>query len=475
MDRLPQEIIDIIASFLPKKDFAPLVAISPAWRKAIEQRTFSRLWIGSPDLTTFATLIATRRALLRDLFFTVLLPSSVSQEKWRNKKLTKFEVALAASIRELFVALAENNGDGDGEDGDGSGGNVKLELGAISNVLNSKWDQRRRIRLFGNGGGETLPMVRCVTRLVLCVDIDRRRIPLRAAVDLARRMPRLRQLDILATERHPNNLSGRAGALHREDRSELAAALLEVDYSSLRNCTEVCLWLEEQDPYFLRVEPGIFKFPNLRKSLSYDPLSAALRMWSHNLVSFILCGVFDNSLFWPGPGELSATMPESPWPRLKISHIRLGLSTPAGGWYFNVKPETEYRNVPNEDTLQPLFESWAAAIGSMRVLEQATILFRVEVDSPKPEFTSETSVEDWMISFQAPGLVPEPTQHPYAKRLSADDLSSSRLVFRNVGGWRPQKSTMDALYAMRKTRFPGVELVDLEVDMFENIKRESVS
>ncbi|KAI2471626.1 hypothetical protein F4781DRAFT_429104 [Annulohypoxylon bovei var. microspora] len=188
-----------------------------------------------------------------------------------------------------------------------------------------------------------------------------------------------------------------------------------------------------------------------------------MRDWSYNLVSLDIDGVFDGSLFWPHASE-KRKMPLHHWPRLRNFYVRLGVSTPTGGWYFGHTSKNLYRNVPLEDKLQPLFESWVKGLQYMPVLEQALVLFNITLEIRQVGFRDYPSVKNWAIGFQAPGLNPYLTRAPWGKNLTADHLDHPRIVYQNVGSWQPYRSALWKLYAMGKFRFPDKKMIELDVD-----------
>ncbi|KAI1505941.1 hypothetical protein F5X99DRAFT_175792 [Biscogniauxia marginata] len=468
MDNLPQEIVSIIVSFLPTPGLSPFATLSTKWQEAVERRTFSRLAISSEDeeMQNFArTVTPTRRAHLRTLTFTVVVPFDEGGAKPRSQRQARFSEAFTGAVQRLFQVLAG----GDSDDGGAAG--MTLELGWVTSARDYQDGReprylRQRIGLVN--GGRQLPVVKCVSRLVLCVDRAARRVAPHVAVDLAARLPCLKSINVVATM-EMGGMNEDEAAMHVDDRLALADTLRETGFLSDLPCREVSLSLEDQDPNVLGMKRR-FVFPDCMNSLPYEPLGAAMRMWSQNLVALNLCGVFDGSLFWPGEADPLA-MPEFPWPCLRKFNVRLGLSTPTGAWYFTLKPGTKYRNVPCEDTIQPLFESWAKGLECMPVLEQAAILFQVELEITQSGFASETSVENWSVGIQAPDIVPDLVHHAWGRNILADDLRSPRLAFRNVGTWRPWKPTMEKLHALGKDRFRSMNMIELEVDMFDKVTK----
>ncbi|KAI1378996.1 hypothetical protein F4677DRAFT_355152 [Hypoxylon crocopeplum] len=471
MNNLPQEIVEIIVSFLPDLGLAPFATLSIGWQRAVERRTFFRISIKShgEDMEAFTRIFTlARRPYLRKLMFTVILPFNEAGADARDEQLAHCE-AYTSHVRRLFQVLA----DGDSADENiRSSGSVALCMSCVTSAREwmsgrNRQGLDRRVGLID--GGPQLPMVKCVSRLIFRVEGAGRRVALRAAVDLVKWLPRLKRIEIVASVVELDLAFLNAAMWHRDDRHDLAAALAESGFLSDSHCGEVSLSLEGPGPYTpCMTVPWIF--PNYMNSLSYDPLGAAVRTLSHNLVSLDISGMFDGSLFWPGRHELPA-MPACPWPRLRHFHAALGLPTLTKAWYFTNRPGCDYRDMPCDDAMQPLFASWAMALESMPVVEQATIHFQVEVDIAQPGFESVMDVKKWQVGFHAPNTRPHPLHHRWVGNIAAADLENPRLVFQNVGGWRPWQSTMERLRAYAKDRFPHRETVELEVDRFDNVTK----
>ncbi|KAI8945605.1 hypothetical protein F4801DRAFT_122604 [Xylaria longipes] len=466
MDRLPDLVIDEIASFLPYKRLSQFATLSSAWQRAIERRTFLRLRINSSDedMNQLARVVLPKRcAYLRRLSFYVLVPFNEGSIKDRNQQQAMFSDAFTTSVQRLFRILADGIPNDDRR--------LTLELGWVMSQLDWQGNKEprylhQRIGLVSHG--QQLPLVRCVSHLILLVDACGRRVALQTIVDLIKRLPSLEHATLAANDVGVDNWSGEGATLHQDDRAGIATALVDSEYVSGMCPAYVTLSIESQDPFLLAMNPQ-FVFPDCTNSLTYDPLSTALRTWSHSLVSLDVCGVFDRSLFWPNEKD-SLEMPASPWPRLREFHSQLGLTTPMGGWYFNIRPGTTRRDVPCEDTVQPLIESWVKALESMPILEQATIFFRVEIGITEPGFASPTSIENWTIGFQAPGIAPDLTRRPWETDLTTHDMRSPRLFFQNLGSWRPWSSTMKRIHQMAKDKFTGTCLIEYEVDPLNHVK-----
>ncbi|KAI5925703.1 hypothetical protein F4810DRAFT_657703 [Camillea tinctor] len=441
---LPAEIISNIVTHLWTYDYPYCATLSPRWKEEVERVTFRHInvkgdWHRLGGMANFARIVTpARRAYVR----------TIRQE---------IEGPANKAVQDLFKLLSGYDNDDDNQN-NGRRGSLHLDLYFCMlaywiNMMKSELDlsmlSRHQIR--------QLPAVRCVTGLTCRIQNYANGMSCVAAIELAMRMPHIKRFHLLAEIGYhiPPN--------HRE---ELARFLDATGYiSQARYCKEVVLWLEPDDDqeYYLSQRPSYLN------SLGFDPLGASLRTWSHNLVSLDVRGVFDGSLFWPSKFELDAKMPDSPWPRLKNLFVKLVVRTPARDSYLTSETLGGGYTVPCERTLDPLFESWATALGHMRVLEQATILFQPEMPPSSWNLTTLRCA----IGFQAPSISPHFPRHFDVENLTENEMRRPRLIFRNMKGWRPKKSTMEKLHAVGRDRFPGTHMVELEIN--EGLPRRSCS
>ncbi|KAF3061973.1 hypothetical protein GL218_04214 [Daldinia childiae] len=455
MERLPEEIIIIIASLLPPIGLAPFATLSRPWQRAIERRTFFRLYIESTDedLGVFSRIVwpnDMRRRFLQDLIFTAIIDSDEKTVK-PSQQLQRFSESLTWHWRQLFCILAE--------DDDKTG--MTLQLGYIESIRDDRGNKRPkylRSRLVLIGNGENFPIVKCVSNLEFCIDTSAGRVALRTAVNLIKRLPCLRRINIMAEDEEECINNRKMEEVHLEDRHSLANALVNANFLPNTGCREVSLSLEQHDPIMFELQPS-WVAPNITNSLSYDPLGAAMRMWSHNLVSLKISGVFDSSLFWPSENEQPGIAVSS-WPHLREFHATLGMTTPTGDWYFQSEPDLpNRRNIPCEDTMQPLFAAWAKALGCMPVLEQAAIHFRVNRTAEKFAMHD----DPWSVIFQAPDTNTNPILHNWITSLEPY-LQNSRFIFQNTRGWRPEEPTMRKLRQLFHDKYLGRAMTELELD-----------
>jgi hypothetical protein len=486
MEKLSDEILDAIAGLLPQQGLAPYATLSTRWQRAIERRTFSRLRIQSTDedfesLGRFLTPCRFRH--LRQLYFTIVVPFHETRIK-KNEQQARFSAAFTDAMRKLFQILASIESSGENATiAEARKSGLLLFIREVNSTLDT-WDQQNKYltRHIGLTDYESLPLVQSISHLGIR---DRgRKVALQTGIELSTRLPNLRELDLETIEQESGRFVTHSAAI-RETRRGFAEALAKANFLAGQNLRHFTLSTDDLEATDLLFKPR-FVFPNCHASTtepSYDPLSAAVRTMSHNLISLNLCGTFDSSLFWPTETEpnSSSTSASSPlsaqWPHLKHTTVKLGLCTPNGGWHFKAKPGARARrgswppplNVPSEDEMQALLASWSKALSQMPVLESATIWFHVEMVIEKPR---ERYTDKWVIGFQAPGQVPDPvifTSHN--AKVTMEEIQNPRLVFERTNGWRPWATTMDSLRKMAKDRFPGKDLVEIDVNMMNEVTK----
>lgn len=478
MDKLPLEIIIIIASFIQDSNLARLSTLSRKWQAAIECRTFARLRISSHgnDINDFALIVTPFRlsSYLRVLKFEVDVLFDESTIEPRSMSQARFSEAFTEALRSLFEVLTEGeNADGGvAGNGDGTSGSsgLTLKLGQIDSLRYVRTGRmpylRERIGVID--GGRPLPMVKCISGFVFEVRAIPRKLALRASIDIASRLPNMKRFELRANYgaliQNP--------LLHKEDRQALAVALADMQFFKDHQGGEVVFAVD--DMHLLKRE----SYPDCTNESSYDPLGAAFRKWSHNLSSLEIYGVFDESLFGPTEAERRAApipipMPSVLWTRLTKFVATLKPCMPSGGWYFTYGNQTDdtyrgKRNVPCEMTLQPLFASWANAIVGMPTLQQATLRFLIE--DPYMEYERRPGTRtDWLVEYQAPSMTLRPTWQKLGESLTSEEHNSCRLVFAGVSGWRPWISTMKKLHEVAKDKYLGREMVELEIGFLEEI------
>lgn len=480
MDRLPQEIIDLIVFFLTGGPYerskrAQYVTISKKFLAVIERSTFKSLRIKSNELKTFAQYLKPcRQGFLRTLTYDIILPeidTAVSERFKRPSETEAVSKLFSHHVKDLFDTLHRLNG-------------LSGICLHIKDVDNEGFGSSRRmcspINLFDP---EALPQLKCILHLSTgewnCIPAPG------ISVDLAARMTGLARLDLLDESgdiRYPGLL--------REDRHSLAT-MLKMRSDETKTVSETTLNMTINGD----VTNQMLSMPNLTYPMGYDSLGSSLRIWSQRLTAFWFGGVIDETLFWPHALETETATPK--WPNLEHFIVRPERHTPSGWWYFTPKGNPNYgtrprnpaedpydlpqpftdnptygadpfdseeeenwdyqpRNVPNEDTMQPLVEGWAKALQCMPSLRRARLSFEKENYLDNDE---ENKSKDWGIIYEGPGF-----HISTWKNLRDGERSSRRLIFRGTGGWRPNNDTMDLLRRIGEDSHPGTKLVVLDND-----------
>lgn len=307
IDRLPQEVLEIIVQFLPENPplagfsswimaqnpmslhaprpqsvLASYCTISRRWQAALEKRLFESIRVDSSadELKTFAEVTKTprRRALLRRLQFTVMLPtydqnaySRLERDPDREANDATFQYA----VSRLFGVLHAWDEDG--------AGLAKLHL-TIGN-MHSPPDLRRKNVYSGDIGAyrrsrsrvhlraTELPEVRCVSSLTFANGDKGRQTTIQGWVGLVQKLPSLHNVKI-----HVLDNEMRYPGIRRDEHHGLARALQTAEYlpGFLERNADITVNLRQLPP-----EDQLVSLPDLIYPFSYDPLSAAFRTLSH--------------------------------------------------------------------------------------------------------------------------------------------------------------------------------------------------
>ncbi|KAK9424619.1 hypothetical protein SUNI508_03495 [Seiridium unicorne] len=522
MNKLPQEIIDRIVSFLPggpdagwtsekQPSRAPYACVSNRFRYAVERGSFRSLRISSGELQDLVLKLPPRgRSFLRELFFSIELSQVDGASAKRFERPAETASAsrqFSLQIKELFNALHKLDGiaglrlylsnvtqpAASAEDEPGSG--TGIDLGHHR-------DLRSRLTLLDPAA---LPRLDCVSHLTFS-NWQRKPCP-SVYLDIAARLAGPGKLDLFLDGfemRYPGRL--------RDDRKSLALAL-ETRSEETQTISHATLDMSLDSGAILQTLP----MPDNKYPLEYDALSSSLRTWSQRLVHFSVRGVVDESLFWPHTQDNAAAAPPE-WQRMEFFDVQLERHAPSGWWYFMPKGESRYgapprdpaedpedqppqftdepqdgadpfdqeaedhwdmhrrtdededhrvRNVPNEDAIQPLLEAWAKALARMPLLRRAKVGFEVEIPNSETQNEEDVNMEDWEIIYEAP----DQQGAKWGKHLEASERASRRLIFHNTGRWRPARRTMHLLQQAGLESHPGTEMAILSVNEWNSILR----
>lgn len=370
MDQLPQEIINLIASFIerhpdqpgdplwPRKvlpsNLPPYATISPSWKHAIERTVFQQITLTSAELETFDAIFrGDRRRSLTKLTLDVVLPT------YDEKACVRFERAADRKANaeaftqaiEKLIAVLKSWEDASVE------GRLCLLLGKIYSPSDASQRDFETLQQQGYEAKvgkrhdlfehrykhspihllrpDSLPSLHLVSMANLGNSNDERSLDMRAVVDMTAKITNLESFgwDLYDNEkRYPN--------LRLTNRHSFASALSTCTFPSLKTA-EITFYHEA--PFNQRMKPA-----NLLGDHTCDPLSTALLRTlsqSQKLTSLYLTGAFDSSLFWP-PSHQSPNTPVPGWPNLKSLTVTFDLTTPSGHWYFTDPSGSDPEDVP---------------------------------------------------------------------------------------------------------------------------------
>ncbi|SPO07095.1 uncharacterized protein DNG_09789 [Cephalotrichum gorgonifer] len=480
MDRIPQEILDRIVSYItlqPGNDtsfrLSPFSTLSLDWQRAIEQQTFRYLHVTGDDLGNLGDIVVNqRRVYLRHLRLQVNFPDY--DDELSNKYETDDERcannALAmTSLKRLLAVLSTWGPD--------SGSELSLQLS-----FRSPGDRKKSLRWGGilekryeysfvtlNGVDECAEAP-CVTRFYAECDYRARRIEPRSLYNLMSRFPGAKSAGWYTVE--PGVFTLLRQELH--DRFIMAV-------ESGSHCMPPILDVEIEGPEY----DYDHNLPNLITPYTYDRFSSAFRQLSLGLTNFTFKGIADHSLLWPSPGQSL----EPRWQNLVYLEVQLSLQSPSGKWYFRnadsqvgdvprppeapvyrppgyydtkdeieaaiayerafEKPDSDSgypcpapRDQPNEELMVPLFTAFARALGAMPSLKLAHI-----------EFPNQDLDITFFLSYALPGRV---TTYESYLREEERPLPTTPRLLAHTWDWRMDED-LEGMFRRAGAAVHGVE------------------
>ncbi|KAK8040918.1 hypothetical protein PG994_013925 [Apiospora phragmitis] len=86
-------------------------------------------------------------------------------------------------------------------------------------------------------------------------------------------------------------------------------------------------------------------------------------------------------------------------------------------YYFKLEDigDVRIRNVPCDDTMEPLFEAWARTLACMPLLRSANLHFQVQTPNSETGDEEDMNMEDWEIVYEAPGHKGRPVVRVYGR------------------------------------------------------------
>jgi len=456
MESLSQEVIDRISSYLDKNDLQSTLLVSPSFQVAAERQSgaFSIAEL-KPEATSAERFLNTyqdrRFHYLQHVHFRTSFPAKYWDWETMDLVMEKEELPCRCNAEELLEkdrhftnqirllfktlkALEERIA----EKNINMGGVELTIFTPTQEIMLGEWCWHQiytswRIHLLEP---EMLPDISLVRSLKIKhgapVGMENgdeqypavRKIDWKIIPTLAGKLPRLERLICrIGGDEWPCRLKCKIARhfLHdwegprRDSRRDFGIAMENFSIPSLRNVD-----LDFINPlgHALTLDHQK-KLPDLVFPAPCDPFSSNLRIFSSQLRSMNLRGVFDSTLFWPE----DATTATPTWPGLESISVMFHVSTPSGGWYFDglrnengaskgfritkahypplsSTAEDEemdsncdyinwdgmrwatFRAVPREDTLVPFLTAFAKAASHMPSLKQAALWCPLKILAP---------------------------------------------------------------------------------------------
>jgi hypothetical protein len=452
-DESPSELLGSPGSG-PSK-YPPYATLSRSWKAAIEIITFHDLDIKSTELDTFKAIVTgNRRKYLTELKFSVVLPEYAEEAYRRVEDEEEQRIndeAFTKGIRELFCVLKA------WEDEDVQSA---LRLEFSPRPAYSPTDSRLSHKMYFTRNGD-IGCLRWKTSLLRIVQPDilptllnvqtlhikyngLRKLAPRVGPDLATLLPNLEHIFWKLEDDADSQLVG--------VRSDNRVAFVEVlKRLQLRRCFNADIEFHS----LYRSDQRVPACPSIvPPGLTYDPLSAGLRLFSQNLTSLTLGVQVDSTLFWPSDDESDAAAPT--WPHLRELEVEFNMVSPSGAWYFtgtlpaDYDPiskgiffddgETDHTNYREyvDDTLHPFLCAFTKALKHMPLLERYELSCKLHVTKGS-----------FHMCYYAPGEAADEGDE------DEDDVKFRRLYFEGGKEWRPDHEIMQGLRCAGEEKFGG--------------------
>lgn len=391
MERLPQEILDLIATFIEcypgQTDLSPwerthpsdpsnyypyysaippcertvpshlsnYSTVSRAWKHTIECITFRKITLKSTEIDAFGAILSgDRRQFLTDLTIFVELPNCDAKAGGLFERAAKKRAnneAFNDLITKLFAIFKA------WEEDESIEGSLCLTLWGLCTPFDIRNHDFNEIRQHFRKGTlrsepsalrylhslihlprlDHLPSIRRVSRFNFGAPLDFNdpihgcNLAMPAVVDIIAKFPNLEIWDCTLHDNEKLHVASRV-----TNRHSFASVLSRRIFPFVKI---INLSFFHEAPFNQNLTPS-----DLRDDQFCDPLSTALRMTLSqcpNLTSLTLRGVFDSSLFWPTSKQTPGTPNLNYWPNLQFLTVTFDLTTPSGHWYFTNQSGTE--------------------------------------------------------------------------------------------------------------------------------------
>ncbi|KAK9770365.1 hypothetical protein SCAR479_12934 [Seiridium cardinale] len=506
MDRLPQEIVDLIASFLfpeirlsssdedeegwtpyakspkPEPSLAPFATISRAWQAAVERRTFQSIKFDSEDLPAFKQALTLHRYLrLKRMIFTVILPSydTVAASKVETQQdRSANSQAYSDALQSLFEILKSS------ELGQPRSHSLELFINHPESRSDIQWSASRGIS--GSDGQiyegryfhsyidvynpDKLPQLHHVTRFFMKMPKDQlghRMLYPRVPIQIVSKLPNVESFCIDVNDNERLYIRQR-----REHRRELAEQIQKLSLPRLKTADLHFLYSSPEDHRYLP--------PMLHPTTEFDLLSSVCHSFSQGLVELSLNGVLDISALQPISG-CGVTL----WPNLEQLDIHFHQVRPFGGWYFTgtppihlperepqseiieedvnegfhfhqemaaigMQPTCYFRSKPDDGSISPMVDAFADAVAHMPKIRNAMIHSTLVKGNFAPEW--------FVVAYVAPCKNPDTCQ-------GKCNRSKERNLILDLQGWDPSEQLMRKLQSIG-SKFYDRDLLEESMDEF---------
>lgn len=441
MDKLPQELVDDISSYLGHEDLRSTLFLSRQFQYAAERYStaFESYRLTESNATKFLDTFSDRRFnYLRSILFSTSFPerdlTDIEDEDCLEsaEELEALDQEFTRQINFLFSTVhAIEARQGNISDL----GRIHLSIFTPKRTIDHKNECLHnsfvswRVHLLSPA---TLPQLSSVRHLHVHtpeqyfysngVDVALRMLDHRILLDLSNKLPNLHSLGCMVggSEWHGSfedeefrRITRDDAGPRRDSRHDFGKALFKGALSSLRHV--------ELDFLYPLIDAERIdqrrSLPNLVKPATFDPFSTSLRLLSYQLHSMKLCVVADETLFWPMDGDGSTPA----WPNLESINVMFHIAAPSGSWYFQGLPgvgsvkgfdvtndmypaltmtdenasgcysasETslddeqrivQFRVTPNEKLLVPFITAFARALAHMPSLKDAALWSPLTLD-----------------------------------------------------------------------------------------------
>lgn len=359
MNKLPQELVDHISSYLGRKDLSSTLTVSPEFQVAAEKHSgaFDDFELDDKNARQFADTFGGRRfGYLQHLSFRTILPPLDTEVDWgaepeghpvrdTEEDLRAANESFSKQIKFLFMTIKDVEDRATSKYGPGR---IKLTIYTPTRYVDREnYDILRvyvswRVQLLHL---DSLPNVVSVRALRIENGMgwysgrewgpqSLRKIDLRMLVDISSKLPNLATINcsiggdewLTCNEDYQQRYITKDWAGPRRDtRQAFGRALITTALPELRSARLNFIAPLSISHDFDQLE----EFPNLVAPALTDTFSSSMRILSQQLRRFSLTALVDHTLFWPIDGETPS------WPNLEIVNVTFHIMTPSGEWYFD--------------------------------------------------------------------------------------------------------------------------------------------